>query len=69
MQCLAQQIEQERTGTCHEVSLHPDSLIEPLSLDGFIAPMTLPGSIDTTAFLAYVNEVLIPQLWQGAIVI
>jgi hypothetical protein len=31
--------------------------------------MTLPGSVDTTAFLAYVNEVLIPQLWQGAIVV
>lgn len=45
------------------------SLIGALSLEGLIAPMTLPGSVDTTAFLAYVNEVLIPQLWQGAIVV
>lgn len=29
------------------------SLIGALSLEGLIAPMTLPGSVDTTAFLAY----------------
>jgi len=45
------------------------SLIGALSLEGLIASMTLPGSVDTTAFLAYVSEVLIPQLWQGAIVV
>ena len=45
------------------------SLIGALSLEGLIASMTLPGSVDTTAFLAYVSEILIPQLWQGAIVV
>lgn len=45
------------------------SLIGALSLEGLIASMTLPGSVDTTTFLAYVSEILIPQLWQGAIVV
>ena len=31
------------------------SLIGALSLDGFIAPMTIPGSVDTTVFLTYVT--------------
>ena len=45
------------------------SLIGALSLDGFIASMTLKGSVDTPAFLTYVSELLAPQLWQGAIVL
>lgn len=45
------------------------TLIGALSLDGFIAPMTLKGSVDTAAFLAYVTEVLVPQLWQGSLVV
>ncbi|MBM0740334.1 IS630 family transposase [Phormidium sp. CLA17] len=45
------------------------SLIGALSLDGLIASMTLEGSVDTAAFLSYVNDVLVPQLWIGAIVV
>ena len=45
------------------------SLIGALSFEGLIASMTLNGSVDTAAFLSYVNEVLAPQLWEGAIVV
>ena len=45
------------------------SLIGALSLDGLIASMTLSGSVDTAVFLSYVNDVLVPQLWTGAIVV
>lgn len=45
------------------------SLIGALSLDGLIAAMTLKGSVDTPVFLAYISEVLAPQLWPGAIVV
>lgn len=45
------------------------SLIGALSLEGFIAPMTVKGSVDTDAFLTYVTQVLTPQLWRGAIVL
>jgi transposase len=31
--------------------------------------MTVPGSINTEAFLTYVTQVLAPQLWKGAIVV
>ena len=31
--------------------------------------MTIPGSVDTPVFLTYVKEILIPQLWTGAIVV
>ena len=36
---------------------------------GFIAPMTWQGGTDTWAFRTYVEEVLVPQLWQGACVV
>ena len=45
------------------------SLIGALSLDGLIASMTLQGSVNTSAFLSYVDNVLAPQLWVGAIVV
>ena len=45
------------------------SLIGALSFDGLIASMTLNGSVDTAVFLSYVNEVLAPQLWVGALVV
>lgn len=31
--------------------------------------MTLSGSVDTAVFLSYINQVLAPQLWAGAIVV
>lgn len=45
------------------------SLIAGLSLDGLIATLTVPGSTNTEVFITYVNQVLVPQLWQGAIVV
>lgn len=44
------------------------SLIGALNLDGLVAAMTVPGSTNTDVFLTYVTEVLVPQLWKGAIV-
>ena len=31
--------------------------------------MSLPGSVNTEVFVAYVGEILAPQLWRGALVI
>ena len=45
------------------------SLIGALNLDGLVAAMTVPGSINTEIFLTYVTHVLAPQLWKGAIVV
>jgi transposase len=45
------------------------SLIGGMSIDGLIATMTIPGSVNTDVFLFYVQEILIPQLWVGAIVL
>ena len=45
------------------------SLIGALNLDGIVAAMTVPGSTNTAVFLTYVNQVLLPQLWKGAIVV
>ena len=44
------------------------SLMGALSIDGLIAAMSVRGSVNTAAFLTYVREVLVPQLWSGAIV-
>ncbi|MHC5722638.1 MAG: transposase [Nostoc sp.] len=44
-------------------------MIGALSLDGLLAAMTVPGSTNTDVFLTYVTEILIPQLWKGAIVV
>ncbi|WP_081942920.1 transposase [Myxosarcina sp. GI1] len=43
------------------------SLIGALSVDGLIATMCLPGSVNTEVFFTYVREVLLPQLWRGAL--
>lgn len=45
------------------------SLIGAIGLEGLIATMTLPGSVNTEVFVTYLVEVLIPQLWTGAIVV
>ena len=45
------------------------SLIGALSMDGLIATMSIPGSVNTDVFLTYVQEILAPQLWVGAVVI
>lgn len=45
------------------------SLIGGMSIDGLIATMSIVGSVNTNVFLFYVQEILIPQLWVGAIVL
>lgn len=45
------------------------TLVGGLSLDGLVASMTIPGSINTGIFLTFVTQVLAPQLWKGAIVV
>jgi transposase len=45
------------------------SLIGGMSVDGLIATMSIPGSVNTDVFLFYIQSVLIPQLWAGAIVL
>lgn len=45
------------------------SLIGALSLDGLIVTMTINGSVNTEVFMTYVTQILVPQLWQGAIVV
>lgn len=43
------------------------SLIGGMSIDGLIATLSIVGSVNTDVFLFYIQEVLIPQLWAGAI--
>jgi hypothetical protein len=45
------------------------SLIGGLSLDGLIATLSVVGRVNTHVFLYYIQEILIPQLWVGAIVV
>jgi transposase len=40
-----------------------------LRLGGMVAPMVLDGPMDGNAFIAYVEQVLVPELGQGDIVI
>lgn len=39
------------------------SLIGGMSIDGLIATLSIPGSVNTDVFLFYIQEILIPQLW------
>jgi transposase len=45
------------------------TLVAGLAWEGLIAPMTIEGAIDTPAFEAYVQHVLIPALMPGQIVV
>lgn len=45
------------------------SLLGALSMEGLVATMSVPGSVNTDVFVTYLSEVLIPQLWVGAIVV
>ncbi len=40
-----------------------------MSDEGLIATMTLPGGLNTASFLVYVEQILLPQLWIGAIIV
>ena len=45
------------------------SVLGALSLDGLIASMTVIGSTNKNVFETYVEQILVPQLWPGAIVL
>ena len=45
------------------------TLIGAMSEVGLIASMTFPGSLNTASFLVFVEQILLPQLWIGAIVV
>lgn len=45
------------------------TLIGGMSDEGLIASMTFSGSLNTSAFLVYIEKVLLPELWEGAIVV
>jgi transposase len=45
------------------------SVIGAISLQKVIAVMTMDGSMDGLAFEAFVEQCLVPQLWQGAVVV
>jgi transposase len=45
------------------------TVIGAMSDEGLIATMTFPGSLNTAAFLVFIEQVLLPQLWMGAIVV
>jgi len=45
------------------------SLIGGMSINGLIATISIVGSVNTNVFLFYVQEILIPQLWVGAILL
>ena len=45
------------------------SLIGATSIDGLIATLSIVGSVNTDVFLFYIQEILIPQLWVGAVIV
>ena len=42
------------------------TLIGAMALCGLVGEMTLPGAADALAFKTYVKQVLVPNLWPGA---
>jgi transposase len=45
------------------------TVIAALGLDGVCAPLAFPGSTDTAAFQSYVDQVLVPALHEGDVVV
>lgn len=45
------------------------TFVGALRVDGMMAPMVLDGAINGAAFLAYVEQVLVPELRPGDVVI
>lgn len=39
------------------------TLVGAMSDEGLIATMTLPGGLNTESFIVYLNQILLPQLW------
>ncbi len=45
------------------------TMVGAIALRGIVGAMTFPGGTDTHAFLTYVQQVLVPKLWEGACVV
>ena len=45
------------------------TLVGAIALKGMIAALTFPGGTDRFAFQTFVEKVLVPNLWKGAIVV
>ena len=45
------------------------SLIGGMSIEGLIATLSINGSVNTDVFLFYIQELLMPQLWVGAVIV
>lgn len=45
------------------------TIVGAMSDTGLIASMTLSGGLNTDSFLVYVEQILLPVLWVGAIVV
>jgi transposase len=56
-------------GTCPQNRGTNITLIGALATKGFLAPFMFEGWTNKEAFLTYVAEVLLPQLWPGACVV
>jgi transposase len=44
-------------------------MIGAIATTGFLAPFTFVGWTNQAAFLTYVTQVLVPELWSGACVV
>ncbi len=45
------------------------TIIGAIALRGIVAAMSFKGGNDKNAFLTYINQVLVPNLWKGACVV
>ena len=45
------------------------TLIGAMSDEGILAAMTFEGGLNTASFIVFIEQVLLPQLWIGAIVV
>jgi transposase len=45
------------------------TLVGAMSDEGLIGTMTLAGGLNTASFIVYLKQILLPQLWKGAIVV
>ena len=45
------------------------TLIGAISDEGLIGTMTVTGALDTEAFLVFIEQILLPVLWVGAIIV
>src|SRR4051794_23442001 len=59
----------ERVVASAPASWESMTVIAALGLDGVRAPLAVPGSSDATTFLAYVEQVLVPVLHDGDVVV